>query len=131
MSANVDIGYGGMLPARTITLEWTAASDGSFDGFLTQPLRGMLLRVVFVPGSGGDQPDDNYDLTLEDESGLDVLRAQGVNLDEATTTHVCPGVRMTEGTYTSLIPVMIDGTLELHGSGCGDSNKGTVVLYID
>lgn len=130
MALNVDITYGGMLPARRITWEWEADAAGAFEGIVTKELRGIIMRVAFVPGTSGDQPDDNYDITCEDEQGLDVFKAQGVNLDEAVASDMTPSEAITDGTYTGNFPLHVDGTLELKGAGAGDSNKGTVILYL-
>ena len=90
---------------------------------------GMLVRAVFVPGSGGTQPDDNYDFTLDDEDGVDMLAGQGAILDDTNTSSVAPGETLTDNTTPGTLPFGIVGELTLTGSNISNSKTGTVVLY--
>src|SRR5688500_7469186 len=61
---------------------WTSDASGNVNG-TTFNLAGELLRVAFVPGSGGAQPTAAFDVTLIDEWGFDVLNAYGADLRHA------------------------------------------------
>lgn len=117
-------------PVRKVTLAWTSSAGGAVSGNLTDYLSGALVRVVFIPGSGGVQPTDLYDVVLLDGSGLDLLAGQGANLSQSSTTHVCPGVPLKDGTTTSTTQVQIDDQLELQVANAGNAKQGTVVLYL-
>jgi len=119
---------------KKYTIVWTSHTDGTIANTLQNDagdiqFNGMLVRVTIIPGTSGDQPDDNYVMAINDENSVDVLAAQGAALDEATTTDFCPGVNVTDGTYPGSVPFTVAGTLTLAGSGAGSANKGTIVLY--
>lgn len=50
---------------------------------ISVPIEGRLLQLVTDPGATA--PTDNYDITLVDGNGLDVLQGVGANRDTATT----------------------------------------------
>jgi hypothetical protein len=114
---------------------WTSHTDGTISNTLNDSagngirFNGVLMRVTIIPGTSGDQPDDNYVLTLKDENEVDVLANQGAALDETATITFCPAVRLDDDTNESVIPFAIDGELVLAGSGAGSGNTGTIVLY--
>jgi hypothetical protein len=109
------------------TLAWTSHTDGTV-ALPTPTINGTILRVTFNPGATA--PTDNYDVTLTDEDGIDVLGGQGANRDTANSESVCPGLAFTDGTTTSVVPIAVAGTLTLNVSNAGDSKQGTVVLYV-
>lgn len=114
---------------------WTAHTDGTISNTLNDSndnaikFNGVLMRVTIVPGTSGDQPDDNYVLTLKDDNEVDALANQGAALDESNTISFCPGLLLDDDTRESVLPFTIVGELDLAGSGAGSANKGTVVLY--
>jgi len=89
-----------------------AASTGYYDG--------KLITLTTVPGAAGLAPDDNYDVYLYDADGVDVLAGGGLNRSTSATQHV---------TFTSLGAVA-GSQLTLYVENAGDSNAGTVYLYI-
>ncbi len=115
-------------PCSKYTIAWVADASGNVSGTLTGVISGEVLRVVFDPGTPA--PTANYDIVLNDESGLDILAAQGANLSATATTHVCPGVPLKDGVTTSVRPVVIDGTLELQVSNAGSGGAGQVIVYV-
>lgn len=122
--------YGNVLKA---TLTWTSAADGTATQ-ATPELYGILRRVAFIPGTGGTQPTNLYDLTLTTPAAagsIDVLAAQGANLANNANTHVCPGVPLKDGTTTSVTPPLVSDVLTLNVTNAGDSKTGTVILYVE
>lgn len=117
---------------RRISLAWTSDASGDVNGTATDYISGMIARVVFVPGTGGSEPTNLYDVTLRAYSsdGIDLLAGQGANLANNANTHVCPGVPLKDGTTTSVTPIFVDDTLELVVANAGNAKSGTVVLYI-
>ena len=108
---------------RVFTWEWTAgtgAEAGTVSSSTTFPVYGQILALVTVPGTGGDAPDDNYDITVTDSlSGIDALWGAGANRDTADTEQIAP---------TS--PSVCYGTLTLNVTNAGSANKGTAYVYV-
>ena len=114
---------------RTYTLVWVSHTDGVVDLDTDQAIVGELLRVVFIP-SASAAPSAAYDVLLKDAHGIDVLAGQGANLSETTTTHICPGVPLKDGTTTSVRSVALAGVLNLEVSNAGSGKGGSIVLYV-
>lgn len=74
---------------KKITFNWAGTTA---DGTTTNHYNGLLVLVATVPGTGDDQPDDNYDLELNNPDGVDMLAGQGANRDEATTEFISSGM---------------------------------------
>lgn len=104
-----------------ISLAWTSTAGGAVSGNGVTVPRGRLVQVEFVPGSGGTQPSDLYDVTLVDTRSLDYLGGGGANLSNATST-----IQSWDP------PVLLDGTsqLDLVVANAGASKTGTVTLWI-
>jgi hypothetical protein len=117
-------------PVRKITLAWTSTAGGAVSGILTDYLSGALVRVVFVPGAGGVQPTNLYDVTLLDEQGFDVLTGQAANLSNVTTTQLAPGTTCTDGITTFLVSPQIDDRLQLTVANAGNAKSGSLILYL-
>jgi hypothetical protein len=104
------------------SIAWTSTAGGAVSANtfrLNAP--GRLLSVRYVPGSGGLQPSDQYDVTLVDSDGVDVLAGGGANLSNAVATlvHRDPPAYLTH-----------TRTLDLVVANAGDANSGTVVLTV-
>lgn len=113
----------------------TAHTDGTVSNTLNDSdsnaikFDGMLMRVTIIPGLTGDQPDDNWVMAINDDDSIDLLANQGAALDEADNITFCPGVRLDDDSIESVVPIAVVGELDLAGSGMGDSNTCTIVLY--
>lgn len=110
---------------KKITWAWTAHTDGvvatATPGTETTiEYSGEIVRLVTIPGTGTDAPDDNYDVQVLDENDADVLMGSGANRDTANTEQV----------LAPSMGVVAYDKLTLYVSGAGASNKGTVHLYI-
>ena len=111
-------------------LSWTSDASGNVALPTPQPITGTLLKVQFVPGTGGSKPTAGYSVTLTDADGLDVLGGQGSGLSDTNKTQVCPGIPIKDGTTTSTIPQAISDVLTLNVSGAGNGTSGRVILYV-
>lgn len=111
-----------------ISMAWT--SDASGNASVPVLVSGTILKVQFVPGTGGAQPSNSYGAVLSDLSGLDVLRGQGASLSNATATQFCPVIPATDGTNTGSVPVVVAEQLTLTISAAGNGKSGAVVLYV-
>jgi hypothetical protein len=79
-------------PIRKMIVTWTSATDGSVSHTITG-VNGEIYRVTTDPSATA--PTDNYDITLTDEDGVDVLVGLGANRDTATTESISPGIAVT------------------------------------
>lgn len=106
---------------KKIALVWTSDASGDVSGTLTTlAYTGAIERLVTVPAGGGSAPTDNYDVTLLDEDGVDVLMGAGANRDTAVTEQVL---------RTSL-GVVANDRLALVVANAGATKGGTVYVYL-
>ena len=112
---------------KKVVLDWLSDASGDCTGN-TVALSGQILRVVFVPDSGGTAPTNLYDVVLNDADSLDVLAGLGANLSNTTSTQVVPVV--TNGTAGNMAPMAVDGILSLAVSNGGNAKGGQVILYM-
>jgi len=92
-----------------LTYTWTAdASDGSVPATSSeQSYDGYVVLVVTDPGSTA--PTDNYDITLTDGDGVDIMGGTLANRDTANTEQAVPkidavyGARWVSGAITLTI----------------------------
>ena len=113
---------GGSNKLRRITVDWT--SDGSGDATDTVTIDGVIVRLITDPAAGGAAPDDDYDVTVVDEFGLDLLDGQGANRDTAVTEHV-----LLAGGLTTT-HVYHEGSCTVTIANAGATNQGQVVLFV-
>lgn len=113
---------------QRFTLTWTADGSGDATKENISRIEGTVERIVYSPsGLSGQVPDDNYDVTLLDEDGLDILVATGANLDEATTT----SVEQVGKTLDNLeIPIATVGLLDFAVENAGSGGSGIVRLFV-
>lgn len=104
---------------RMIVWTWTSTAGGIADGATTYSYDGELVMLATDP-SGAAAPTDDYDLTITDSRGLDVLTGSGANRDAADTEYV---------RRTSLGAVAVS-TLTLNISNAGAAKSGVVVLLL-
>src|SRR5258708_2022396 len=122
--------YGAFSLFNRVVLAWTSDASGNVNGLPTGNINGTICKVEFVPGTGGSQPTDLYDVTLTDAAGVDVLAGQGANLSQTTATAVVPGVSFKDGTTTSAAPCVVAEALTLNVSNAGNAKSGQVILYL-
>jgi len=106
-----------------INCPWT--SDGSGDATVeVGDYSGFqLVTVQTIPGSGGDQPTDNYSMTLIDDiTGLDVMHGECVD----NRSNVSADVE--EISNVPILPITSSMTVTI--SGAGDTNTGIVNLVV-
>ncbi len=111
--------YGGSNKLRRITVDWVSSS-----GDATQSIEvdGVIVRLITDPG--GTAPDPNYDVTVVDEFGLDLLDGQGADRHTSTTE----AVSLAGGLATS--HVYHQGTCTVTIANAGDAKVGQVILFV-
>jgi len=97
---------------------WTSSAGGAADLVTAGVYAGRAIALVTDPGSTA--PDDNYDITITDSEGYDVMQGAGANRDTSNTETAVP-------TATSVA----FGTLTLNVSNAGPAKVGVAVLYIE
>ena len=106
---------------RKIVAAWTSDNaTGAVEGTTSFPYDGQIIGLTTIPGAAGDAPDDNYDVTITDAGGHDVLLGAGLNRDTANTEHV---------TVTSMAGVA-GSKLTVSVAAAGNSKKGTIIVYV-
>lgn len=105
---------------KKIKFSWTSTAGGLADLQTTEVYSGKILGLTTVPGAGGDAPDPNYDVTLLDEDGVDVLMAGGMNRHTANTEHV----------LSASLGAVANDKLHVYIAAAGAANKGTVYIFI-
>lgn len=106
---------------KKVVFAWTsgtAAEGGTASGATTVALDGMVLGFTTIP-SGAAAPTDNYDITITDAQGHDILLGAGANRDTANTEHVSTGMA---GAAESLLTINV--------TNAGDAKQGTAILWL-
>lgn len=107
---------------KLVKWEWTSGTgetvvaDCTTENFYS----GEILFLVSVPGSGGEAPSDNYDLTILDKNDIDILSNAGMNRDTAST----------ESVLAASMGCVANSQLELNIANAGSSNTGICYLWI-
>lgn len=108
----------------TVTCEWTSNSSGTFtDSF---KIRGTITKANFIPDKGATAPTDQYDVTITDEYGNNILEVDGTNLgsDLSGTSNVTYSM-----TSDPVLCVSVAGELTINVSNAGASKGGKIVIY--
>lgn len=102
---------------KRIAWTWTSTAGGAADLVTTVTYTGQIVALVTDPGATA--PTDNYDITVTDADGVDVLNALGANRDTANTEQVVSGMG-----------IVVGQPLTLNVTNAGDSKQGVVYLYL-
>ena len=105
---------------QKIKFEWTSDSSGDATVTTSNIFDGSVLECVTVPGSAGNQPTDQYDITITDSDSIDVLHGNGANRSNASTEYI---VETNLGT-------VVNSKLTLTVANAGDTKSGVVYLFI-
>lgn len=108
-------------PVRRVKAVWVSDdSAGTASGTTTYGYNGKCELLTTVPAAAGAAPTDNYDITVTDADGVDVLAGGGANRDTANTEQVL-GTSL-GAVATSKLTVSI--------ANAGNSKGGTIYLDI-
>ena len=110
-------------------LDFTWLADGSGDcsaEYVTVPaVTGTVVGLHAIPSGS---TDDDYDVTLIDNDGVDVLNGAGANLPLAATS--AENYRFPVDFLNSGPIVIVNRNLSLVVSGGGDTDTGKIRIYI-
>lgn len=117
---NLKASYGHGNPiGQKVTISWT--SDASGDYTETVNLYGFIVKVNFNPSDG---PTDNYDVTLIDEDGIDVLGGAGADRDTSTSECI-----PTPNTGVAVVGFAY-GEVTFTIANAGNAKSGTTTIYV-
>jgi len=104
---------------RKIKFTRTSAADGTASEITTWAYSGKIIGAVFIPGSGADQPDNLYDVLINDQESIDVLAGEGADKSNASTEQ-----------SNGAMGTVANDRLTLAISNAGDAKSGVVIIYI-
>jgi len=113
-----------------VTFDWLSNGDGdcntsTTDSKRTRPVTGTVVMLHAIPE--GDTSDD-YDVTVTDDDGVDVLNGAGTNLPQSATS--AENYRFPVDFYSDGPIVLVNRTLTLVVSNGGDSKGGKIRVGI-
>lgn len=120
MASSVTITEKTWAPVKRIKFDWTAHTDGVVTGVATTlAYTGKVVALTTDPDAG-TAPTDNYDITITDSDGIDVLLGAGANRDTANVEQVA----------SASLGIVVGSTLTFAASGAGSGGKGVAWLDI-
>jgi len=109
----------------TLTFSWVGDVSGGGVPAEISELEFNAYVCLVVTNPGTTAPTDNYDITLTDEDGIDIMGGQLANRDTADSESAVPKI----GTVYGCRP--IDGTITLNiTNNSVNSATGTVKVWI-
>lgn len=107
---------------QKIKWDWACTEAGVVVGSVTtNKYSGVIARVETIPDTGDTAPTADYDITIKNEDGVDVLSGLGEDRS-ATATET--------KNFGDGLGCVVYSTLTLAVANAGDANGGTVMLYI-
>lgn len=122
-------GSGGV---RKTAIAWTSDASGAVSGNTVTMGPGTIIAVEFVPGAGGVQPTDLYDVTFTDAEGVNMFDAGdgtsiGANLSNANASHKVPFVG--GGSVTYVRQWLHGGAYTPVVAAAGNAKQGSINIY--
>ncbi len=105
-------------------MDWLSDASGDVDVDAIPMIQGEIQSVHYFPDAGGTQPSDNYDLTMTDSYGVDILTGTGANLSQTTDTYAVPAL----STYFKV--VIEAGSYDLVIANAGNAKGGIVEVIV-
>lgn len=107
----------------THVVSWSCDENG--DAELSNHIKevGTLYRIVTDPGDGASSPTANYDFTLLDSNGLDILETVGINRSASVNEVAFPVQGSSDNSPVNL------GNLTPKIANAGTTRTGVVYLY--
>ena len=115
--------------ARTLrlTVNWTSSAGGAVSEAISTANMEIILGknlAHFITDPGSPAPTDNYNLTLLDRYGVDVLGGEGVDRDTINSEQGVPALNAS--VYGDRI---VDFELTFTIAAAGDTKQGKAVFY--
>lgn len=107
---------------KRLKITWVSTAGGAVEKTVNVAIDGELLNLVTDPGAAA--PTANYDITIEDDGGIDILNANGMNRHTTTTENV------TVDSDTAGRPVAVyTPSYVFKVAAAGASKGGVAILY--
>lgn len=106
-------------PIKKIKWAWTSTAGGAADKQTDREVFGEVIALHTIPAGGGSAPTDDYDITVTDPEGFDVLLGAGANRDTANAESAVPTSK-----------TVAFGKLTLNVTNAGNAKGGTAILYV-
>lgn len=97
---------------------WLSTAGGAADLITPKSYYGEVIALVTDP-DGTAAPTDDYDITITDTEGYDVMQAAGADRDTSTTETAVPTAKS-----------VAFGQLTLNVTNAGNAKAGVAILYI-
>jgi hypothetical protein len=105
---------------QKITFDWIAHTDGVVTGVeTTRQYTGKVERFVTDPDAG-TAPTDDYDITIVDEDGYDVLAGAGADRDATAVEQV----------LAASLGIVANSKLTFAAANAGSGGAGVAYLYL-
>lgn len=113
---------------QKVIVSWLSSTNNRATG-TTAFIRGEIARVVFQPDATA-VPLADYDITLKDSYGVDVLAGLGSDLSATEAFTGVPFYSTVISGQTNFYPYVVNDRLTLAVDNCGSNKQGIVVLYL-
>ena len=119
---------------KKIIIDWLSDDGGAASAFDTKKISGFLLKGVTNPADGADQPDDNYNLSLTDPEGGNILGNCAANLllrDDTliqTVDFIIRDLAAADACGSGERPCVSD-VITVNLSAAGNALQGRFILY--
>lgn len=108
-------------PLQKIQWDWLSATGGAVSSAASGWYCGKIVKVSLASDGAPTAPDDAYDVTIEDQDGLDVLSGNGADVTSAATVYI------NDPTKTLWVR---SNVLTLKVAAAGDEKGGVVTMLI-
>lgn len=108
-------------PLQKIQWDWLSATGGAVSSAASGWYCGKIVKVSLASDAGDTAPTNLYDVTIEDQDGLDVLSGGGADVTAAATVYI--------NDPTKVLWVR-SNVLTLKVATAGDANGGVVTMLI-
>ena len=109
---------------KKYAVTWTSTTGGAATYTTTAAFDGLIHRIVVDPSTAA-APSTDYDVTLTDGNGVDVLGGVLVGLNGASAAQ-----QIILGTTGNAAPTAVSSVLDFAVSGAGNAKSGEVIFYV-
>lgn len=116
-----------------ISYSWTSSTNSWASFTTTNYVRGTIERVVFIPSTTAGSIPLEFDVTLKDAAGLDMLAGVASGIASNAASQMIPTLAVTDASTSAtnvLRPFVVNDPLSLIVTNCGSVRSGAVVLYV-
>ena len=103
-----------------VTFDFTSTAEGAAGDTTEELFNGAIEQVLFSPGSGDNQPSDDWDAVLTDSQGADMPCGRGANLDNASIVVL----------RDPFLGILVNSALTLAVTNFGNAKTGQVSVFI-